>query len=315
MAAGQDNCTWTGCSTGTVPERGEVQVSVPPAFFEAAFDTAPVGMALLDLSGRWFRVNPALARMLGRSAEELLSADTPTLCEPEDLAADAQMLAELAAGAAGVSVEHRYRHRDGQVVWVRRRAGLVRDAAGLPEYVVAVYEDIGARREADARLSHLALHDPLTGLANRVLLDDRLTQAVAARDRDGGAVVVLFCDVDGLKSINDRHGHAFGDQILIAVAQRLTGHVRSGDTVARFGGDEFVVVCHLRAGLDASSMAGRLTAAVEEAPALSAPDGTSVPVRVSVGQEVARVGELDSDRLLRDADRSMYTAKRSRDAG
>jgi diguanylate cyclase (GGDEF)-like protein len=138
---------------------------------------------------------------------------------------------------------------------------------------------------------------------------------VAARDRDGGAVVVLFCDVDGLKAINDRHGHAFGDQILIAVAQRLTGHVRSGDTVARFGGDEFVVVCHLRAGLDASSMAGRLTAAVEAAPPLAAPDGTFVPVRVSVGQEVARVGDLDSDRLLRDADRSMYTAKRSRDTG
>jgi diguanylate cyclase (GGDEF)-like protein/PAS domain S-box-containing protein len=272
-------------------------------------------MALLDLSGRWFRVNPALARMLGRSAAELLAADPPALCHPDDLAADAAAAAELAAGAVGVTVEQRYRHRDGQVVWVRRRAGLVRDAAGLPEYVVAVYEDIGARREEDARLIHLALHDPLTGMANRALLDDRLAQAVAARDRDGGAVVVLFCDVDGLKAINDRHGHAFGDQVLIAVAQRLVGQVRSGDTVARFGGDEFVVVCHLRAGLDASRMAERLTAAVEDAPPLSAPDGTVVPVRVSVGQEVARVGELDVHRLLRDADRSMYTAKRSRDSG
>jgi diguanylate cyclase (GGDEF)-like protein/PAS domain S-box-containing protein len=288
---------------------------VPPAFYETAFETAPVGMALLDLFGRWFRVNPALARTLGRTVPDLLVTDPLALRDPDDLAIDAAAFAEVAAGAEAATVDQRYRHRAGHVVWLRRRTSLVRDAAGLPEYVVAVYEDVGARREEDARLIHLALHDPLTGLANRALLDDRLAQAVAARDRDGGAVVVLFCDVDGLKSLNDRHGHTFGDQVLIAVAERLVSQVRSGDTVARFGGDEFVVVCHLRAGLDESRMAERLTVGVESGSPLIAPDGSSVPVRISVGQEVARVGELDVHQLLRDADRSMYTAKRSRDTG
>jgi diguanylate cyclase (GGDEF)-like protein/PAS domain S-box-containing protein len=286
---------------------------VPSGFFEIAFDLSPVGMALLDLSGRWFRVNAALARMLGWSEAELVAAPPPGLCHPDDLAADADAARELAAGAACVTVDARYRHRDGHVVWVRRRANLVRDEAGLPEYVVATYEDVGARREEDARLVHLALHDPLTGLANRALLDDRLAQALAARDRDGGAVVVLFCDVDGLKAINDRHGHAFGDEVLVAVAQRLVAQVRAGDTVARFGGDEFVVVCHLRAGRHAARMAARLTRVVEAAPELTAPDGTAVPVRVSVGQQIGRTGEDDATLLLRGADRAMYLAKRGRE--
>jgi diguanylate cyclase (GGDEF)-like protein/PAS domain S-box-containing protein len=280
--------------------------------FRAAFDEAPVGMALLDLTGRWFRVNSALGRLLGATQDQLLAAPPPALGRPDELAADAAAAADLAAGMPEVTVDARYRHRDGHVVWVRRRSALVRDAAGLPEYVVATYEDIGARDEQDARLVHLALHDPLTGLANRALLDDRLAQTLAAADRDGGSVVVLFCDVDGLKATNDRHGHGFGDQVLIAVADRLVAQVRSGDTVARFGGDEFVVVCHIRAGRDPSIMAARLTAAVEAGPVLQAPDGTPVPVRVSVGQEVARLGENDPSRLLRDADQSMYDQKRRR---
>jgi diguanylate cyclase (GGDEF)-like protein/PAS domain S-box-containing protein len=279
---------------------------IPDGFLAAAFEAAPIGMALLDLTGRWFRMNRVLAQMLGAPAEELLAAPPPALRRADDPAMAGDPTAE-------VTLDQRYRHRDGHVVWVRRRTSLVRDAAGLPDYVVATYEDIGARRDEDARLIQLALHDPLTGLANRALLDDRLTQAIAQRDRDGGVVVVLFCDVDGLKSINDQHGHGFGDRVLVTVAQRLVGQLRSGDTVARFGGDEFVVVCNLRAGADAESMAARLTLAVESAPELIAPDGTAVPVRVSVGQQIGTDNRLDPDHLLGDADRSMYAAKRRRD--
>jgi diguanylate cyclase (GGDEF)-like protein/PAS domain S-box-containing protein len=278
----------------------------PATLIAAAFEAAPIGMALLDLTGRWFRVNRALAEMLGVPAAELVNAAPPVLRRADDPSASADPTAE-------VTLDQRYRHRNGHVVWIRRRTSLVRDAAGLPEYVVATYEDIGARRDEDARLVQLALHDPLTGLANRALLDDRLAQAIAQRDRDGGMVVVLFCDVDGLKAINDRHGHAFGDRVLIAVAQRLVGQVRSGDTVARFGGDEFVVVCNLRAGADAETMAARLTLAVEGAAPLLAPDGVEVPVRVSVGQQIGTDGRLDPAHLLGDADRSMYAAKRRRD--
>jgi diguanylate cyclase (GGDEF)-like protein/PAS domain S-box-containing protein len=275
-----------------------------------AFDNAPVGMALLDLDGRWFRVNPALSRMLGYTAAELTAADCPDLTHPDDVVADDIAVRQLKKGEQAVTLDKRYRHRDGHVVWVRRSASLVRDEDGFPQYVVAAYEDIGERRQQDARLSYLALHDALTGLANRALLDDRLTQAVAQRDRDGGAVAVLFCDVDGLKAVNDEYGHAFGDELLVTVAKRLTAQVRTADTVARVGGDEFVVVSNLRAPSDAEAMTRRLTEALNTQ--LKAPDGTHVEVRVSVGSAVATDHTVDPATLLRSADRAMYAAKRRR---
>ncbi|MBA3745150.1 sensor domain-containing diguanylate cyclase [Sporichthya sp.] len=280
----------------------------------AAFDQAPVGLALLDLTGRWFRINPALARMLGWSAEELLAQAPPQVVHDEDRSVEDEAAARLAAGETAVTVEHRYRHREGHVLWVRRTATLVRDAAGIPEYVVAAYEDIDARRSQDARLAYLALHDALTGLANRALLDDRLSQAIAACEREGGVVAVLFCDVDGLKSVNDRYGHSFGDELLVTVARRLGLQVRGGDTLARFGGDEFVVVCNLRSPDDAASMCRRLSIAVEADPDLIAPDGRAVPIRVSIGYAVSHDSRTDARALLVQADESMYEAKRRRGA-
>ena len=280
----------------------------------AAFDQAPVGLALLDLTGRWFRINPTLCRMLGWSAEELLAQAPPQVMHTEDQPIEEEAAARLAAGETAVTVEQRYRHREGHVLWVRRTATLVRDETGLPEYVVAVYEDIDARRSQDARLAYLALHDALTGLANRALLDDRLSQAIAACEREDGVVAVLFCDVDGLKTVNDRYGHSFGDELLVAVARRLGSQVRGGDTLARFGGDEFVVVCNLRSADDAESMCRRLSAAVEAEPALLAPDGREVPVRVSIGYAVSHDSRAEPRALLVQADESMYAAKRRRGA-
>jgi diguanylate cyclase (GGDEF)-like protein/PAS domain S-box-containing protein len=278
--------------------------------FEVAFDHAPVGMALLDLAGRWFRVNPALSRLLGYSATELTGESRPDVCHPDDQPADEIAARQLKSGEQAVTVEQRYRHRNGHIVWVRRSSSLVRDDAGFPEYVVAAYEDIGARRSEDARLAYLALHDALTGLANRALLDDRLAQAIAQRDRDGGAVAVLFCDVDGLKAVNDNYGHAFGDELLVAVARRLNGQVRASDTVARVGGDEFVIVSNLRGPGDAQAMAHRVAAAVEGH--LQAPDGALVQIRISVGCAVSTEAPVNARALLRDADESMYAAKRRR---
>lgn len=280
----------------------------------AAFDQAPVGLALLDLTGRWFRINPALGRMLGWSAEELLAQAPPQVLHAEDRPIEDEAAARLAAGEAAVTVEQRYRHRDGHVLWVRRTATLVRDAAGIPEYVVAAYEDIDARRSQDARLAYLALHDALTGLANRALLDDRLSQAIAACEREGGVVAVLFCDVDGLKAVNDRYGHPFGDELLVTVARRLGLQVRGGDTLARFGGDEFVVVCNLRSAADAASMCRRLSLAVEADPDLVAPDGLAIPIRVSIGYAVSHDSRAEARDLLVQADESMYEAKRRRGA-
>lgn len=161
------------------------------------------------------------------------------------------------------------------------------------------------RAAAEADLRRSALHDPLTGLPNRMLFADRLHKALERARRGGGTLAVLFCDLDGFKAVNDTQGHAAGDEVLREVAAALAGAVREADTVARFGGDEFVVVTEALADTAAvEQLADRLAAAVSEV----REPGTGQPVRMSVGIAVG-TGEVDADTLLRDADAAMYQAK------
>jgi len=159
-------------------------------------------------------------------------------------------------------------------------------------------------RRRNAELRDLAVRDPLTGLANRTLLFDRLEVALAARARGGGEVGVLFCDVDDLKRVNDRHGHAAGDRVLRTVAHRLCELTRAADTVARIAGDEFVVVAPAVSGEDElEGLAARV----------AAPHSERVASLLSVGAVLARDGEHATD-VLRRADAAMYAAKAVRRA-
>ncbi|MGH3744416.1 MAG: diguanylate cyclase domain-containing protein [Mycobacteriales bacterium] len=172
--------------------------------------------------------------------------------------------------------------------------------------------DIGRQelqRQLDAehaKLKHLALHDPLTGLPNRALLVDRLGQALTRAERHHETIAVLYLDLDGFKEINDSRGHDAGDQVLIEVGQRLLGLVRSSDTVARLGGDEFVILCERLAGgqRELTALADRVREVVAQ-PLTSCANGT---VSVSVGTVLAAPG-TDTDTMLRAADRAMYAAK------
>ena len=160
-------------------------------------------------------------------------------------------------------------------------------------------------RKRNSELRDFALHDPLTGLANRTLLADRLELAVAQRARGRGDVGVLFCDVDGFKLVNDRWGHETGDGLLCRIAERLLAATRETDTVARFAGDEFVVVC---AGVKG---AGEFQAVVERvARAANAPQGRvrPIPLRLSIGAALAADGETAAA-VLRRAAQAMYEAK------
>lgn len=172
-------------------------------------------------------------------------------------------------------------------------------------------------REELARLSGLALHDPLTGLPNRLLLGDRLRHALQAQGRRGGSVGVLFLDLDGFKAVNDAYGHAAGDQVLAAVGHRLRTSLRAGDTAARLSGDEFVVVCE-----GVADRVALLGAAARLEAALSVPflvDGRRVCLGVSIGSALhdPAVGADEppsqvAARLLADADTGMYDVKRGR---
>ena len=170
----------------------------------------------------------------------------------------------------------------------------------------AFNETIARRRELEVKLAHQALHDPLTGLPNRTLLNDRLHQALARRGRADGTVVVAFMDLDRFKLINDSKGHPAGDALLVALSRRLEGALRSGDTVARFGGDEFVVVSEgIHADADIVAIAERLAAALADPFFL----GTErIHITGSIGMAAAR-GEETADDLIRNADAAMYEAK------
>ena len=159
------------------------------------------------------------------------------------------------------------------------------------------------RLRHDDRMRHDALHDPLTGLANRTLLHDRLEHALAQSEREDGETGVLFVDLDNFKQVNDVHGHQVGDELLAALGGRLQGAVRPADTVARLGGDEFVVVCEHADTPGTLALADRLEAAIE------APLGVGgVEHRVSASIGIA-LGHDDPDVLLRHADAAVYRAK------
>lgn len=166
------------------------------------------------------------------------------------------------------------------------------------------------RRLAEERLEHVALHDPLTGLPNRALFLDRLEHALATAERPQACVAVFFCDVDEFKNVNDGFGHEVGDELLVALPARLREALRPADTVARFGGDEFAILCeNLTSETDAVTVAERISAAFT-APLLIA--GHVHHVSISVGVVFAHAGDADAGEVLRDADAAMYRAK---DAG
>ena len=164
------------------------------------------------------------------------------------------------------------------------------------------------RHRAEERSRHAALHDPLTGLPNRRLALDRLQHALGRRRRDGGIVATLMLDLDRFKVINDSLGHAAGDELLLALAPRLSAALRASDTVARLSGDEFLVICHAPAGVrEVIGVAERLAAAVGEPFRL---DSGEHNVSASIGIAIATGPHDTADSLLRDADAAMYRAKR-----
>jgi diguanylate cyclase (GGDEF)-like protein len=210
---------------------------------------------------------------------------------PDDVPADEAATALLLAGGPAPTLEKRYRHRDGHVVWARVTVRLVHDE--------------------EARLRSLALHDPLTGAANRALLEDRLAQALAARDRDGGLLGVVFAGVDAFKALNDQRGHAVGDQVLAGLAQAASAVLREHDTVARVGGDEFVFVLHVPSRPELDRLLQRLDAALH-IPVLV--EGGPVLVGTSCGVAVVDRPGHTAAGVLAEADALMYATKRHRTA-
>ena len=295
-------------------------LAASPDVFETFFDQARIGLALADLSTRYVRVNDTYAELVGRPPEDLVGETFTSQLHPDDRAdADARVALLLAGRETALQSEQRYVTPDGVVTWVLHGVTVVRGRDGAAEWFAVSAQDITERRRAEqdlrdltAALSEQAVRDPLTGLANRTLLEERL-RAVLARDaRTGQTTALLFLDLDGFKAVNDEHGHLVGDAVLRCVAGRLVKAVRPSDTVARLGGDEFVVLVEAAGEEGVRALVGRLQDALTEPMTVGR---LNLNVGVSVGVACSEAGAEDPAGLLTRADRRMYEAKRAGKSG
>jgi diguanylate cyclase (GGDEF)-like protein/PAS domain S-box-containing protein len=255
-------------------------------------------LATISLDGRFTLLNPAWEQLLGWSREELQSRPVTEFVHPDDAE---QLLGPMRAGEGHpAEVENfttRTRHRDGSwhwLLWSARRDGATWYAAA---------KDVTDRMW----LERQALHDPLTGLPNRMLLMDRARQAMTRLHRSSGVLAMLFIDLDKFKAVNDNLGHDVGDRLLVAVSERLAELMRDSDTIARLGGDEFVILAEeLENQGEAMALATRVLDALER----PFPLGTAeVAMLASVGVAVTDDPASDPEAMLREADLAMYKAK------
>ena len=266
------------------------------ALHHAMVETAGEGIAVVASDGTTMYANPSMAGLLGVPLEQVYGTPTSALLGtcPDGT---------TAAGPWHHEIVHADPDGCDRILEVTRTPLDMGETVG-PGSLVMVADVTEARREEQA-LRRRALYDPLTGLPNRYLFLDRLGMAAARQARSEGAgTAVLFLDLDGLKPVNDTHGHHVGDELLVEVAARLAGAVRATDTVARHGGDEFVIICEDIDECAATSVAARIQAAFDTPIRLAAGD---FPVSISVG--VALSPPYAIAELVRQADAAMYHAK------
>ena len=271
-----------------------------------------MGIALTTPAGVLVDANPALCRMLGMAAEVLHGQSVLDLVHPAGRAGASQAHATLLADhSQPMRHETRLVHADGQEIPVQVTASWADgNSPGEPPHLVMIVEDITDRKALEAQLLHRSLHDPLTGLPNRLLFHDRLQHALERGSREHTPTSVLIIDLDDFKTINDTLGHPTGDLVLVAFAERLQTVLRASDTAARLGGDEFGVVCEHTDRAHAELLVGRLRDALQD-PLIV--EETTIPVHMSIGIGLAEGGADPThahQQVVREADAAMYVTKR-----
>jgi diguanylate cyclase (GGDEF)-like protein/PAS domain S-box-containing protein len=272
------------------------------------YDLSPLGIALTDMQGRYIEFNESFRTICGYPADELKSLDYWTLTPKEYEHQEALQLESLAGTGRYGPYEKTYRQKDGTLIPIRLNGMLVTGQDGQ-QYIWSLVEDITSRKQHEEKLERIAHYDVLTDIPNRVLLADRMKQAMAQTVRDQTMLAVCYLDLDGFKSINDQFGHDTGDQILIEIAKRIQGAIRGGDTVARLGGDEFVVLLlGLERGNECVTTLERLLEAIAQPIYIKEKLFT---LSASIGVSIYPLDFEDVDTLLRHADQAMYVAKQS----
>lgn len=277
--------------------------------FRAIFEKAGIGIILSDQKGKLVETNPAIQRMLGYSGEELNKIHFVDITHPEDVAKDQELFRGLLEQKFDTfELEKRYIHKEGQIIWVKLIVSLVYcDSDGSP-HVIGMVEDITSRKEAEDQLQYLANHDFLTQVPNRYALEKCLQHVVQGTRRGGETAALLLIGLDNFKLTNDILGHLAGDEILRNLVSLLQRHLKPGDYLARFAGDEFAVVLEGVTGEQAKQVAENLRTAVEQDEMCMVSTRNCFSMTISVGV-VTVDGTLDAAKLLSHVDIALHYAK------
>ncbi|MCA1855703.1 EAL domain-containing protein [Massilia oculi] len=292
----------------TFRRQARLRLQESEEFFRLTFTQAAVGIALLSREGRFVRVNRKLTQIVGYTEIELLQRFVHQITYQNDLLEDRALLRQLIDGEIrDFRRETRFVSKRGSPIWVTVSASAMREALSGELRLIIAVEDISRRKQAEEALLRMANHDALTGLPNRILLQDRLSHAIAQAQRNGRLVGVMFIDLDRFKHVNDSLGHEAGDQMIIEIARRLSRSLRESDTVARQGGDEFVVVLPDLAGADDAAMVARKVLGELFQPLMLA--GNELFPTGSIGIAIYPRDGQDPTALLKAADTAMYRSK------
>jgi diguanylate cyclase (GGDEF)-like protein/PAS domain S-box-containing protein len=288
--------------------RAREVVALQESYYRAVAMHSSDAFVVVDRHANVRDASPALETLIGLSPDLVIGADSMSIILDEDRdLATALLTDSLGKPGLTVTAEVRIRAAGDRPVWIELRCTNLLDDAAIGGIVVNTH-DITGRKQIEGELEHQAFHDSLTALANRALLKNRIDRALAQRSR-GNEVAVVFCDLDGLKYVNDTLGHDAGDEMLKIAGQRLSSVVRTSDTVARLGGDEFAVL--LEGARGAAEEFGIIADRMRDTLAGPAEIG-GIPLVVTGSFGIAVAGEggqTTSDELLRDADTAMYRAK------
>lgn len=277
--------------------------------FELALAHSPIGMAVVGLDGTFLRTNRALRTMLGYTKRELAELTFQEITHPDDLDADLALLTECLEGRRrSYRIDKRYIAADGRIVWGALTVVVVHAPRDQPRYFVSQIVDVTADRIREADLARQAATDPLTGVANRSAGWSRLEQLEVS----GRGYGILFCDIERFKAVNDQHGHRAGDRLLVEVARRLQAAVGEDDVVARWGGDEFLVVTDSVNDWELARLADRIADQLDSAP-VTLGESKQVAAAMTIGFAAHRTGDGRSiDAVLEHADQAMYDKRRRR---
>jgi len=311
---GDEPHLWTMFEDITERKKTEAALSQAEEKYRGIFEEAVIGIFQTSPEGRLLGANPALAQLLGYDFPAELIADITDIARQVYVDPGGRELFkdQLENKGSVHNLEYQAFHRDGSKIWLLENARVVRGSGGAAPYYEGTVADITERKIAEERIQYLAYYDVLTGLPNRILLQDRLTQVLASARRREDKVALLFLDVDRFKDINDAFGHSLGDLVLQEVAKRLERYSREQDTVARLNvarlnGDEFVIVLvGVKDIPDAAAAAKRF---MDTMTAEFAVQGHSLGITCSLGISIFPEHGADGESLIKNADAAMQSAK------